>query len=101
MKTVNRREIARVISEKTGYFVQDIESILDMEEEVVLEFLKEQDTEKVKLGKMLQIDIFERPSKKAWDGIHKEYIQLEPRIAIKPKVLKRINELVKERNKEK
>lgn len=34
-KTLNRREIARLISQETGYKIKDVEKIIEMEWEVI------------------------------------------------------------------
>lgn len=99
MGTINRKELARKISEDTGFFLQDVEYILEKEEDAIEEYLKEGYT-KIKLGKMLQIDVFTRPTKRAWDGIRKEYYELKPRLGIKAKVLRKAKTIIDEKNKE-
>lgn len=99
MGTINRKDLARKISEDTGFFLQDVEYILEKEEDAIEEYLKEGYT-KIKLGKMLQIDVFTRPTKRAWDGIRKEYYELKPRLGIKAKVLRKAKTIIDEKNKE-
>lgn len=99
MGTINRKDLARKISEDTGFFLQDVEYILEKEEDAIEEYLKEGYT-KIKLGKMLQIDVFTRPTKRAWDGIRKEYYELKPRLGIKAKVLRKAKIIIDEKNKE-
>ena len=71
----------------------------EKEEDAIEEYLKEGYT-KIKLGKMLQIDVFTRPTKRAWDGIRKEYYELKPRLGIKAKVLRKAKIIIDEKNKE-
>lgn len=39
--TVNRKDIARRISEETGYYIQDIEEILEAESKAIVDFIDE------------------------------------------------------------
>ena len=52
----NRREIARRISKKTGYYVQDILTILESEDECTLDLLSEGYT-KIKHHKLYQLEL--------------------------------------------
>ena len=54
MSTANRRDIARKISENTGYYIQDVEEILSAETDAISALLEEGYT-KVKNHKFLQI----------------------------------------------
>lgn len=99
MGLVNRKLLARRVSDKTGYFQQDIEAILEKEEEAIEEFIKE-NYNKIKVGKLYQIDVLDKESKQAWDGIRKKYYQLPPRKQIKIKPLTKLKELVDKINKE-
>lgn len=38
---INRKDLARRISDKTGYFIRDIEEILEAEEDSIAEFISE------------------------------------------------------------
>lgn len=99
MKLANRRVLAKRISNKTGYFQQDIEQILDAEENAIHELIKE-DYNKIKIGKTLQIELQDKDSEKAWDGIRKKYFQLPKRKKLKIKPLTRLKETIEEVNKE-
>lgn len=99
MATINRRDIARKISQDTGFYLQDIEYILEKEEEAIEQFIQDEH-EKIKIGKLLQIEVFTRPTKKAWDGIRKEYYELEPRLGIKAKLLKKARNIIEDKNKD-
>lgn len=99
MSTANRRDIARKISENTGYYIQDVEEILNAETEAISELIEEGYT-KVKNHKFMQIEVIERKGKKAWDGLSKEYFYLPDRKAIKFKPLKELEETINRLNEE-
>ena len=99
MSTANRRDIARKISENTGYYIQDVEEILSAETEAISALLEEWYT-KVKNHKFMQIEVIERKGKKAWDGLNKEYFHLPNRKAIKFKPLKELEEVIERLNEE-
>lgn len=99
MSTANRRDIARKISENTGYYIQDVEEILSAETDAISDLLEEGYT-KVKNHKFLQIEVIERKGKKAWDGLNKEYFHLPNRKAIKFKPLKELEEVIERLNEE-
>ena len=98
MKTANRKDIARKISLKTGYYMSDIEEILNAEAEAILELLEE-GNQKVKLHKLMQLEIHITESRKAWDGIRKKYFILEPRKKLKLKPLVDLDKLIERLNK--
>lgn len=93
----NRRDIAKVISEKTGYYIQDIEEILEAESDAIRELLLSGET-KVKNHKMWQIEVNERASKKAWDGLNKEYYTVPSKKVLKFKTLTYMEDIEKELN---
>lgn len=99
MSTANRRDIARKISENTGYYIQDVEEILSAETDAISALLEEGYT-KVKNHKFMQIEVIEREGKKAWDGLNKEYFHLPNRKAIKFKPLKELEEVIERLNEE-
>ncbi|BAO09297.1 hypothetical protein [Staphylococcus phage S25-3] len=99
MSTANRRDIARKISENTGYYIQDVEEILSAETNAISDLLEEGYT-KVKNHKFMQIEVIERKGKKAWDGLNKEYFHLPNRKAIKFKPLKELEEVIYRLNEE-
>ncbi|QKV30684.1 putative DNA binding protein [Staphylococcus phage ESa1] len=99
MSTANRRDIARKISENTGYYIQDVEEILSAETDAISDLLEEGYT-KVKNHKFMQIEVIERKGKKAWDGLNKEYFHLSNRKAIKFKPLKELEEVIDRLNEE-
>ena len=99
MSTANRRDIARKISENTGYYIQDVEEILSAETDAISDLLGEGYT-KVKNHKFMQIEVIERKGKKAWDGLNKEYFHLPNRKAIKFKPLKELEEVIDRLNEE-
>lgn len=99
MSTANRRDIARKISESTGYYIQDVEEILEAETKAISELLLE-DYDKVKNHKYFQIEVVERKGKKAWDGLNKTYFTLPNRKALKFKPLSELDKVIEVLNKE-
>lgn len=96
--SANRKDIARKISETTGYYMKDIEEILDAEAEAITELLEEGYT-KVKNHKFMQIEVVERDSKKAWNGLKKEYYTLPSKKVLKLKPLKQLEQAEENINK--
>ena len=97
MSSVNRKDIARKISENTGYYIQDIEEILQAESEAIIELLKEGNT-KVKNHKLYQIEVVEKKEKKAWNGLEKKYFIVPSKKTLKIKPLKELEDTIKEIN---
>lgn len=96
---INRQDLARKISDKTGYYIQDIVDILEAEEESIVEAIKEGHT-KIKRHKLYQLEVKVRPSKKAYDGFNKEYFDLPERKYIDFKPLVQLEKLINDINEE-
>lgn len=90
----NRKDIARKISEKTGYYMQDIEEILEAEAEAIKELVLEGEL-KVKNHKLWQLEVVERKSKKAWNGLLKEYYTVPEKKVLKFKPLSQLEDIEK------
>lgn len=99
MRLANRKIIARHISNNSGYFQQDVEDILEKEEQALHELLEE-GYDKIKIGKSIQIELQQKESEKAWDGIRKQYFQLPERKRLKIKPLNKLKETIDKINKE-
>lgn len=97
-KTANRKDIARKISDATGYYMKDIEEILEAETEAISELLEEGYT-KVKNHKFMQIEVVQRGSKKAWNGLKKEYYNLPSKKVLKIKPLTQLEKIEEDINK--
>lgn len=91
-QTANRKDIARKISEATGYYIKDIEEILEAESQAITELIEE-GYPKVKNHKFMQIEVIERNSKKAWNGLKKEYYNLPSKKVLKLKPLTQLEKV--------
>lgn len=89
--TVNRKDIARRISEETGYYIQDIEEILEAESKAIVDFIDE-GQEKIKNHKLYQIEVIEKPEKRAWNGLDKKYYTIPSKKVLKIKTMKYLEE---------
>ena len=98
-KSANRKDLARRISNKTGYFIKDIEEILESEEDVISDLVKEGYT-KIKHHKLYQIEIKTRASKQAYDGLNKRYFILPERQYIEFKPLVQLENAINYLNKD-
>lgn len=96
---INRQDLARKISDKTGYYIQDIVDILEAEEESIADFIEEGHT-KIKHHKLFQLEVKTRPSKKAYDGFNKEYFDLPERKYIDFKPLVQLEKAIESINRE-
>ncbi len=80
-KRANRHEIARLVSQQTGYTIESIEEILEAEDYVIEELIAQGIP--IKHHKLYKIEIQTMKPKKAWNGIAKEYYELPERQNIK------------------
>ena len=96
---INRKDLARRISDKTGYFIRDIEEILEAEEDSIAEFISE-GNKKIKHHKLFQLEIKTRPSKTAYDGFNKEYFELPERKYIEFRPLTQLEKAMEDINSE-
>lgn len=69
-KTINRAELAGIISEHTGYTKEVVKEILESKDLAVAELIAKGYS--IKDHKMYRLDITTRKEKKAWDGINKK-----------------------------
>lgn len=97
-RTINRVDMARIISQRTGYRMKDILNILQMEDEVVLQAIENGIS--IKNHKLWKLNIKKKPEKLAWDGISKKtFIQPEKHV-IKFVQLSKLKEAINTYNKE-
>lgn len=80
-KTLNRRDIARLISQETGFKIADLEKILAMEWDVIGQAIEQGYS--VKNHKWLKIDLNKKDSKKAWDGFNDVYFDQPEKYVLK------------------
>lgn len=95
---INRRELARLISKRTGFTIEDIEEVLEAEDYVIAEAIKQGIP--VKKHKLFRLDIEERPEKKAWDGLNKRHFIVPAKKVVKFKPLSDLNKALEELNGE-
>lgn len=96
--TLNRKDIARVISDATGFTITDIEEVLQAEEEAIAEALRQGYS--VKKHKLLRLDLERRPAKKAYNGFSKEYYDIPEKQVVKVKPLKQLTDAINALNEE-
>lgn len=80
-KTLNRREIARLISQETGYKIKDVEKIIEMEWEVIGQAIAQGYS--IKNHKWLKIDLHKKEPKRAWDGFNDQYFDQPEKYVLK------------------
>lgn len=94
-KTLNRRELARLVSQRTGFTIEDVETVLTEEDYVITEAIKQ--GVDIKKHKLFKIEIETKKEKKAWDGINERHFIIPEKKIIKIKplsaMIKAINEL--------
>lgn len=95
----NRKDIARMISNKTGYYMQDIEEILNAESEVIYQLLRDGEM-KIKNHKFYQLEVEIREPKKAWDGLNKRYFEIPEKKYIKFRPMSELENVINEINEE-
>ncbi len=95
----NRKDIIRRISDKTGYYMQDIEEILNAEAESIYELLKE-GNDRIKHHKFYQIEVETREPKEAWDGLNKRYFQIPEKKYVKFRPMSELEKVIKDINEE-
>lgn len=97
-KTINQRELARLVAQRTGYTIADVEEVLKAESEVITSAI-EQGVE-VKNHKLFKIEIETKKPKKAWNGFAKEYYEIPEKKVVKIKPLSMISKAVDKLNEE-
>ena len=95
-KSINQRELARLIAQKTGYTIADVEEVLKAEGEVIASAI-EQGVE-IKNHKIFKIEIETKKPKKAWNGFAKEYYEIPEKKAVKIKPLSMITKALDKLN---
>lgn len=93
---INRRELSRLVSQKTGYTIADVEEVLKAEDEVIAEAISQ--GVEVKKHKLFKMEIETKEEKKAWDGFSKKYYIIPERRVVKIKPLSALNTAVDKLN---
>lgn len=98
-KTLNRKDIARMISRETGYRIRDIEKILAVEGLVITSAISQGYS--IKNHKLLKLEVNRKPPKeKAWDGLNKRYFVQPEKFVVKYVQLSALDEAIEEYNKQ-
>ena len=93
---VNLKDIARAVSEVSGFTITDIETVLHYAEEAVSNAIRE--GQSVKLYKNYKLELIKRPPKRAYDGINKVYKDLPERYAVTLKPLSMLQSAIDDLN---
>lgn len=95
-ETINRKDLARIISKRTGYTIIDVEEVLKAEEEVIADAISQ--GVDIKHHKLFKLEIETKKPKKAWDGFKKEYFYIGEKKAVKLKPLSMMLTAISELN---
>lgn len=97
-KSINRRELARLVSQETGYSITDVEAVLKSEDEVIAQAISQ--GVEVKKHKLFKLEIETKKAKNAWDGFNKRHYHIEEKQVVKFKPLSMITEAINKLNEE-
>ena len=98
-RTLNRRDIARVISDATGFTIADIEEVLNAEEQAIAEAIAQGYS--VKKHKLFRLDVETKAAKPhAYNGFAKEYYSIPEKKIVKFKPLKQLEDAIDKMNTE-
>lgn len=94
---VNRRDLAKIISNVTGFTIKDVEEVLAVEDEVICELISE--GIEIKKHKSWKIEIETRKAKQGWDGFSNKPIYIPEKQIIKFKPLSDLKEAIDKLNR--
>lgn len=97
-KSINRRELARLVAQQTGYSISDVEAVLKSEDEVIAEAISQ--GVEVKKHKLFKLEIETKKEKWAWDGFNKEKFYIPEKKVVKFKPLSMLVDAVNKMNEE-
>jgi len=97
--TLNRKDIARLISQETGYKISDIEEILEYESLVIGSAISQGYS--IKNHKWWKINLDKREEKRAWDGFNKEHFIQPEKYVLKFSQLSLLKEAIDAYNEKK
>lgn len=95
-ETRNRNDLIRSISYNTGYSQKSIEEILEAEALIICEYIKQGLS--FKNHKLYKLDIVTKEGYRAYNGLNKEYYDVEDKKVVKFKPLSRLEKAQKEVN---
>lgn len=95
---VNIRDLARAVSDSTGFTIQDVEKVIRLTEEAIADGIRK--GYDVKLHKNYKLEVHKRPSKRIYDGLHKTYKELPERYVVKLKPLSMLTKAIDDLNEE-
>lgn len=96
--TLNMRDIARAISEDTGFTIADIETVMRSEDKIMARAISQGYS--IKKHKLFRLDIEIKPEKpRAYNGFSKEYYTVPEKKIVKVQMLKQMRDAIDELNK--
>lgn len=95
-KAVNRQELARYVSQVTGFTQKDVLEVLAAEDEVIAELISK--GYPIKKHKLFKIDIETKPEKNAWDGLNKKWFFIPEKQILKIKPLTTLSKAIDKLN---
>lgn len=93
---INRKELARLVSKRTGFTIEDIETVLEAEDYVICEAIKQ--GVPIKRHKLYKIELEDRPERCAWDGLNKRHYTIPAKKVVKFKPLIQLTQALDELN---
>lgn len=97
-KAVNRQELAKYVSQVTGFTQKDVLEVLAAEDEVIAELISE--GYPIKKHKLFKIDIETKPEKRAYDGLNEKYFTIPEKKIIKMKPLSTLKKAIDKLNED-
>lgn len=95
-KSINRRDLARHISQETGYTQRDVLEVLEAEDDIIAALISEGYS--IKKHKLFKIDVEVKKEKRAWDGLNKRHFTIPEKKIIKLKPLSELQKAIDELN---
>lgn len=97
-QTLNMRDIARAVSEETGFTIADIEAVMRAEDVIIARAISQGYS--IKKHKLFRLDIETKPEKaRAYNGFSKEYYTVPEKKIVKIQMLKQLRDAIDELNK--
>lgn len=80
-KTLNRKDIARLISQDTGFKIADIEKIMEREGDIIGQAVSQGYS--VKNHKWWKLNVEKKKAKRAWNGLGNSYFDQPEKYVVK------------------
>lgn len=95
-KNINRRELAKHISEATGFTMKDILEVLSAEDNIIAELISQ--GYNIKRHKLWKLNLDTKKEKRAYNGLEKEYYIIPEKKILKFKALSQLTQAVENYN---